>query len=379
MPPRYKDHFDVGGRRVGYSLYRRDKVIGVLFQHPTEPGGRLRRSTGCTTYAEAITAAAKVILAAYKPHLDPDPVSATWADVFEAVEQSHVRPKTQEGYVDAVKRLTELLPACRGPGDVTEVRAREFARLFRRGRRPQTVLTNVANLHSVWKILADRGLAGSSPWPAVRARLEKPDKPEPRVPTDAEVRGLVEFFARRFARRPAMVLFLRVKLTTGRRLFDLCQLRSDQLKGDVLTIHASQDKTRKQLSFPLPADLAADLHRLKGADLLFGSIADTPTRILNAMQHGWRKYRDRGGKVRSHDLRRFTLTTVAVAVGVDRAAEVLGVHPAVVRKHYLDSARLADRDAVLRQMAGALDVASHQATQQATPSAEPAKTPKKTR
>lgn len=370
MPRHYQDYLDVGGRQVGYSLYKRDGIIGVAFPHPTERGAQVRRLTGYANYADAMGEVGKIVLAAYKPYLPPDPVSARWDDVFAALDESHVRDKTRKGYADAVRRLIELLPACKGPGDVTPERASEFARLFRRtphrrgGRRkPQTVLTNVANLHSVWKILADHGLAAGSPWPAVRERLEKPDQTDPSVPTDDEVRGLVEFFTRRFPKRPAMVLFLRVKMTTGRRLADLCSLRSDQLRKDTITVEAGQDKTRRTLSFPLPRDVADALHKLKGDALLFESLGATPAAILNRVQDGFRLDRERhardGGRhVTSHDLRRYTITKVAAAYGVDRAAVVLGVHPNVIRKHYLDATRLAERDAVLRDMATSLDVAA---------------------
>jgi integrase len=161
-------------------------------------------------------------------------------------------------------------------------------------------------------------------------------------------------------------------MLTGRRLLDLCQLRSDQLTGEVLTILPVQDKTHRELAFPLPPDLAATLHQIKGPVYLWERYATesrtynpgpanvrtfAPATMYNAVKSIFKKYNDANptARVKTHDLRKRAITVLALATqNVDQTADALGIDPQTARKHYLDASKAFDTAALLKKMSGVL-------------------------
>src|SRR5207249_3953004 len=117
------------------------------------------------------------------------------------------------------------------------------------------------NLSIVWSHLRDLGLVTDNPWTNVkRPRLPKR---KPVIPTEDAVSTLFGWIDQRFPGWELARLFVELKSISGCRLNDLCQFRSEQLKGDNLTITPDQDKTHRERTIPLPPDLAARLHALK--------------------------------------------------------------------------------------------------------------------
>lgn len=381
------------GSMLGIGFKLRDGIIRCRFVGPD--GKPLELSTG--VYAprkwrpgqpvpvDVLQEAAKLVVRAYAPTLPSDPRKVRWDDAMQKLSAAAIRPKTLETYRTAVANLRAALPDVPGPAHVTPELASEFARVFAAGsfkrgkaeaaatyrRSPQTVFNAVANLSIVWGHFRDLGVVkGPNPWESVRR--PKLPKRVPRIPDEGTLGTFFGWLDARYPGWELMRLFVTVKMLTGRRLNDLCQLRSDQLRGETLTVRPDQDKTNRELAFPLPADVAADLHRLKGPTFLWERYATdsatyragparaevfTPTVLYNAVKSIFRSYNRAhpGAKLRTHDLRKRALTLAVLTSGnADQTAQAFGIDPQTARRFYIDAAKAHNAGELLRKVASVL-------------------------
>ncbi|HET6576337.1 MAG TPA: tyrosine-type recombinase/integrase [Fimbriiglobus sp.] len=305
----------------------------------------------------------------------------TWDEALAELATARIRPKTLVTYKTAVANLRAVLPDTKGPSSITEELANRFHRLyaatpFRRGkasdakeytRSPQTVYNAIANLSIVWSHFADLGYVKrhENPWEEVK-RPTLP-KRQPSIPTDESFKTLFAWLEMKYPGWELLRLFVELKMFAGCRLNDLCQLRSDQLRGETLVILPEQDKTNCERHVPLPAGLARRLHAVKGATYLWERYTEdtktyrpgpartdtfAPSVMYNAMKSFFRAYgrAHPEAKIKSHDLRKRGLTMTSGEVGVDRAAAAMGVTAETARKYYVDQKRAFDGAEVFRQM-----------------------------
>lgn len=392
MGRRFKCQFTLqDGRQVGATPKPRGDVLRAKFVRPN--GTYAEVSTGVPVPkgwepgdnppADWHTATAKAIVQAWKGDMPADLRRATWDEAEAALMRLAIRPRTQRTYLDAVAHLRTSV-AAKGPHEITPQIATAYItdyRLtpFRRGhasdakermRGPETVLNRIRNLTIVWSNLADLGFVVTNPWQSVKR--PKLQKRLPNIPSEEVFGHLMTWIGGRYRDWPLLLGFVNLKMLTGRRLMDLCLVRSDQIKGDVLTISPDQDKTGQELQFPLPADLAAVLHGIKGPTFLWEKYAVesrtynpgprnikvfAPRSMYHAVYAIFRKYNKENpdSKVKTHDLRKRAITLTAMATGnVDATAAAMGIDPQTARLHYLDAKKAFSGADLMRKMAGVL-------------------------
>jgi len=381
------------GRFVGASHIVRDGYFHTRFPHPTERGKYVRAATGVAVPKswkptsspppDWHTETAKLIVRHYAVR---NPLETTWDEAVAELSTANIRPKTLVTYKTAIANLRAVLPDTKGPSSITEELANRFARLyaaapFKRGkasdareyrRSPQTVYNAIANLSIVWSHFADLGYVKrrENPWEEVK-RPKLPRRP-PSVPTDDAFRVFFAWLEERYPGWELVRLFADVKMLSGCRLNDLCQVRSDQLRGDVLVIEAEQDKTHRERHIPLPSLLAERLRALKGPTFLWERYAEdtrqyrpgpartdtfSPSVMYNAMKSIFRAYgrAHPEAKVKTHDLRKRAITlTSGKTQSVDKTAEALGLTAQTARKYYVEASRAFDGAEVMKEMADVL-------------------------
>lgn len=384
------------GQVVGASFKSRGRYIRVQFPHPTE-NKFIEVTTGVPTPkgwtsvrnppADAMTAAAKLILKHYAPILPPDLSKLRWDQAFDQLRGSAViRPRTLQTYETAITHVSRLLHEARGPTQVTPELAQRFVRLyagekFRRGRAsdapeysrsPQTVFNAIANLSIVWSHFKDLGFVRSNPW----AEVKRPRLPKrvPVIPTEDSVAVFFRWLEERYPGWELVNVFVQVKMLTGCRLLDLCQVKSSQLdpRTRTLTITADQDKTHRERVIPIPDGLFARLLALRGSTHLWERyVEDTkvyrpghtrtetfsPRVMYNAMKAIFRSYRKANPNhvIRSHDLRKRAITLMTLATqSVDQTANAIGISDQTARRYYLDAGKAFDAQSVMRKMAQVL-------------------------
>lgn len=345
MARQARNHYTLpDGRTVGYGFKERDGVIYVQFADPDRAGKYVEKSTGARTKADAYLAAAKIVLSYYAPTIPADLKRTTWdTAVKELAGTTSTRTKTLVTYNTAINNLRAVLPDTKGPADITPQLAERFARVYAAGkfvmsnkpdakqypRSAQTVFGAIANLSIIWnRHFKPLGYVTSNPWENVKR--PKLPKRAPSIPTDDAINTLFRWVEEKYPGWELMRLFITVKMLSGCRLNDLCQVRSDQLSGNVLTITPDQDKTHRERRLPLPDDVADRLHRIKGPTYLwerytqdakvyrpgpFNCETFAPKTMYFAVKVVFKRYGKAHpeAKVKTHDLRKraITLTTLA--------------------------------------------------------------------
>lgn len=268
--------------------------------------------------------------------------------------------------------LRAILPAnVDGPAKVTPELANHFAAKFlattytrtskegakRRKRSPATLSYYLRALSALWRLFADLGYVQVNPWKGVRKREQ--EKKAPSVPSEDSITHFMTWVKTRYPGWERLELLLRVKMLSGCRSSDICQLLTDQLKDDVLVFVASQTKTKSGRSVPLPADMFARLKALAGAHYLWERMLEDihqyrpsrnrlptafkPTTLFWVLSNLFREYNETfptRPKLTPHSLRRCAITLMVLATqNVDLTGQAIDVSPATARKHYLDSQR----------------------------------------
>ena len=382
-----EDPFELpNGEKVGFSFKVRNRVFRVVFRHPSEDK-YVELSTGCTTKADAYSEAARLILTSYGYNQGKDPRNITWdAAAAELVKLPTLRPKTLEGLLTAITNFRRMIPASKGPHDVTVTNAEQFhfkfsttpyAKSAAEGaktyvRSKTTVHTNVRMMKILWnQHFRQMGFVGrTNPWDEVA--IGKLPKTSVSIPSEQTVTRYFKWIGERYPEWELIRLFFDVKALSGCRLMDLCKAKSRNLdvKGMTLTIPPEDDKTATERVVPLPLDTVTALDRLKGKEWLWEQYAAdakkwrwgtkspdlfTPGLLANGVKNIAREFTKATGlKVKSHDFRRRAITLFAKATGsADAVQQTFNLNPATARKYYVASESLNARD-VLAKMADVL-------------------------
>jgi integrase len=386
------------GSMLGVGFKNRDGYLYCQFRHP---GGvfYLERGTGVEVPrgwqsgrrvpVEALEAAAKIVASVYSTGLPLDPRKVTWEKVAEELPKAaDLRERTLDTYMSAVRILRQHLPGSKGPADVTPEAAKRFrheygAGTFKRSKRadateykrsPKTVENAVRRLSGLWNHLRRVGLCGrDNPWEDV-PRPTVPKKPVA-VPDEKTVKAFMTWVRDRYPAWPLLSLFVEVKMLAGCRTMDLCRVSSAGLCDGILTIDAASDKTHRQRTVPLPADLFKKLSAIKGRTFLWESYTEGARKyrpgtrnrdtfsiktLYWAVSNLFREFNESRPdlpKLTPHGLRRraITLTTLATQ-SVDQTAEAIGIDPATARRYYLDAKQAFDGHSLMRRMAEVLRV-----------------------
>ncbi len=378
--------------RVGYALTRRNGVYRVRFVNPA--GKRAELTTGFAAKADAVLAAERIVRAACSPSA-PDPTRVTWELAISelAVACGDLRPRSVKDYqlsvrvlVDTFDRDAALTRKPAGPLDITPELAARFKRLYlahpyRRGkasdakqyrRSPATLAAHLRKLSALWnEHFRELGYVTDNPWRHVsKPETERRRKP---VPTEDQIAHFVAWVDARYAGWVLLRRFLEVKLLSGCRTMDLCQLRSAQLTDGRVVWEPHQTKHKQGRAVLLPPALYESLRSLAGPVYLWERFTDdarqyrparrppaafTPHTLAHSVANIFREYNaahpDRP-RLSPHALRRRAITLTAQATGsVDLTAQAIGIDPQTARTYYLDARRAFDTDAVFRQVAGTL-------------------------
>jgi len=380
---------------VGYGFVNSKGYLTAQFKHPTKPQ-YIQASTGIEVPAkwypgaevpgEAHTKAAQAVLKAYAPTIPADPRTATWETVMEDLEQhEHLRPRAWEVYTSILNVFRSTIPESKGPNDVDLETARRFRKLYQSTpftrspkpnaptykRTPKTVENAIRKLSSLWEKMRPEYVKEN-----VWEYIDRPTVPEklPTVPSEEDVTDFYKWLEQRHPGWQLPKLFVDLKAVTGRRLNDLCHVHSWQLDPilHTVTIQPDQDKTHKQLVFPIPEDLFKQLYEIRGEVYLWERYLPeskvhrpskitkkredfTPALMYHAMQGIFREFKEAGGKLTSHGLRKRAITLMTLATqNVDQTAAALGVSAQTARKHYLDAKRAFDGSELLKKMADVL-------------------------
>lgn len=381
------------GRTIRGNFKIRGRYFKVSFPHPTQPAKYIETSTGIEVPkgfdrkknppADWFTESAGIIATAYAPTLASDPKTATWEIILTELAEEDLRPRALEAYTSVLGIFRRYVPSSHGPHDVTAEVAKAFTRKYQQDgftrsnasdakrytRSAKTVENMVRRMSGLWSKIMPK-FATSNPW----ALVKRPTVPKttPAVPTEETVTGFLDWLTARYPTWELIRAFIEVKMVAGCRLNDLCQVKAAQFNHEAatLTILAGQDKTHRERVILLDAELAAKLARVRGAVYLWDRfLAEskvyrkatktkhreefTPELLCNAMKNVFREYK--GGKLRSHGLRKraITLTTLATQ-SVDATAQAFGLDPATARKYYLDANQAFNGSELLKRMAGVL-------------------------
>ena len=382
------------GRTVGANFKIRGDYFRVQFPHPTEEGKYVEVATGVPVPnnfnpkkdppADWFTETAKLILKAYSPTLPTDPKTATWETILAEIEsESELRPRSLEVYTSALAIFRQFVPHSKGPGDVTPEVAKAFRVKYattaytrspkpdatKRTRSAKTIENAIRRLSGLWRKLMPKYVREN-----VWEHVSRPTVPKkvPTIPTEEDVTDFFGWLEKRYPGWSLPRLFVEVKAVSGCRLNDLCHVRSDQFNPTThtLTIRPDQDKTHRERVIPLPADLSAALNQIKGPTYLWERYTEdakrfrpgarlkptfTPSILYNAMKAIFGEHRARGGKLKSHGLRKRAITLTALATqNVDQTAQAIGIDATTARKYYLDAQVAFDGSALLQKMAGIL-------------------------
>lgn len=339
----------VDGSSIGYALSPRSGVYRLSFTDPT--GQRKQVSTGARSLADAHLEARRLIAETYRRKPREKVTLSTALDGIAGL-----RPDTLRGYRCALSALSRLLPRITSPEQVTPELAHTFKRLALAQVSPVSVRTYLRSLRSLWAAhFLPSGYVTSNPW--LEVRYPEVTSCPARVPPEAHLAA----FLRWIAADPLAALFVRVKLLAGCRTWDLCQARTEDLADGSLVLRASASKVRRERVVPIPTEMYAELQRVAGEDWLWGGYDSrftfTPKTWYWRISALFKRYNREHpeARIRPHDLRKRAITLLSQAVGVDAAANAIGVDVQTARRYYLDAQRAFDGKGVMEQAARILD------------------------
>jgi integrase len=194
----------------------------------------------------------------------------------------------------------------------------------------------------------------------------------PSIPSEESVQTFFAWLQTRYPGWTLIRLYCEVKALSGCRTWDLCSVKSGQLRGGNLFSTAETDKTNRERLIPLPQDLAQALDRIKGPTYLWERYTQdartyrpgpgnrqtfAPEHLYHAITKIFGEFGQAHPEHRfsPHALRRRAITLTAAATqSVDLTAQAMHIDPQTARKYYLDSQRAFDGQEVLRP-SGALE------------------------
>ena len=222
----------------------------------------------------------------------PDaPKSVSWAEAEVKLKArltaAGLRSASVKYYLRVLGYLKTFCTEASGPGDVTPVRAQNWADHYataparrkkggsdpnsvslRSGHTAVSVIEAVAAIFQKW-LLDDLKITSMNPFAHVKP--PKTDKPEIMIASDAVLANFDKWLTERFGDWQLPKLFFAIKELTGCRVQDVCSLKSGQLRAERVHFPANSTKGRKARAVPLPDDLFAALDAIKGPTYLWES------------------------------------------------------------------------------------------------------------
>jgi site-specific recombinase XerD len=302
-------------------------------------GGRYRHSLDTCDWQRAIRKLAAI----------EDPLAPKVKSVQDAITafENHIlslEASTQRKYKNVLAHLN-VYCECKGVHDILQLTV-EHLDAYRATRRlsPTTSTKELQTLRQFFGFCLERRWAEDNP--AKRVKLPRNVKPEEVVPyTQAEVTRILAACdvigrgAYERVRARAMLLLLRY---TGLRISDVATLGRDRVRGGEILLHTQ--KTGGTVFLPVPAELQAALDALpipRGAGNspvhFFWNGITSRRSVVGIAERTLAAVFMRSGVTGAHAHRfRHTLATEILASGgtEQEVADILGISPTVVRKHY---------------------------------------------
>jgi integrase len=362
------------GRRVKYSLKRRDRdpFFLVCFQGPD--GKRKERSTDEGNKRRAADSASIIICNEYNPHAIVK--SLSWDDatklMVEHMQGENLRPNSIATYETVLNTLKKVCPKSFGPASITPAMAEQYKLTRIKTCKPYTVrgdLNELTIIFGKWfgetlKILATNPFAEVVP--------PKVDKLEPRLVTAEEHGQFLSWLMKGWPDWRTPLLFLEIKATIGCRIFELASLPTSNLENGRVMFEATTAKGRKTRRSKLPAALYEELRAVAGPTYAWERFPEQlrevyvrrgrpniakcvgdfdPKRMVNWFQDRLVEYRKAHPKARRYKLHNLRGTAMSKAkeagVAYDAAAIAFGCHPETMRAHYVKLDETAIADAVM--------------------------------
>ena len=291
MPRSWPETHQTSGKIVGFKLRpsRTGSTYFVFFNGPD--GHRREISTNCTGLEKARAAARQIIDEMYAMPSPDAPKSVSWAEAEVKLKArltaAGLRSASVKYYLRVLGYLKTFCTEASGPGDVTPVRAQNWADHYataparrkkggsdpnsvslRSGHTAVSVIEAVAAIFQKW-LLDDLKITSMNPFAHVKP--PKTDKPEIMIASDAVLANFDKWLTERFGDWQLPKLFFAIKELTGCRVQDVCSLKSGQLRAERVHFPANSTKGRKARAVPLPDDLFAALDAIKGPTYLWES------------------------------------------------------------------------------------------------------------
>lgn len=362
------------GRRVPFSLKRRERDPFYLVCFRSPKGTRLEKSTKEVNQKRAVEAAGPVIRQEYEPK-----ALALWITWDEAVDrltkalnENNNKARTLKDYLSTIRVVREAYPESRGPQDITSPLAKQFKTRYQAATKSAYTVANRLNkLSVIWNkwFIETLELLTANPWEDVPP--PKLEKLTPRLLTLEEIEAFLTWLDRRWYGWQTPRLFFTVKGMVGCRLGELCSLRSTQLQDGRIVFPPDATKGRKERKALLPADIFAELKKVAGPVYLWERYTDArreiltkrkqskasrvrpfdPIRLERWMQKQIQRYLKENRQAKpfsAHDFRRQAMTAAYQAgVSLDRASTAFGCNPNTMRAFYLSLDETAIADEVL--------------------------------
>lgn len=365
------------GRRVRYSLNKRDGRPAYFVYYRLPDGRRAEASTKETSRRKAQDAAITIVRDAYAPPPAPPPEedstdSVLWDDAMKLalrhMKANNLRATTIQQYDLAIRTLRKIVPDAKGPDDITPALAEHFKLVrLEKGRKPRTVENDINNLSIVYGhwFRDTLKIIDSNPF----ADVEPPryDKTPARYIADDEQEAFFTWLTERWQWRLPLV-FLEVKAAIGCRIGELSSALTVNLRDGRLYFPADATKGREERACLLPPDLFNELRATAGPTYVFEHFSEelrevhrrkgnhqpanavrafTPARLKRWMQDEAKNYFDRtkARKFKLHNFRGTAMSKARLAgVSTDDAAIAFDCTVATMQQHYLafDKARVAD-------------------------------------
>ncbi len=303
---------------------------------------RIRRSTGTRDKRKA-QKKVDVWEGGEQQQLQAERVTITAAIARFEVNRSDLRGSTKRKYKNIMNQLAAF---CEGEGvrtvdEFTPDSLDDFRASRKIGR--TTWGKELQTLKQLFKLCKRRGWIAENPTDDVKAPKAEP-KIEPFTPKEmAKILAACNEFGRRpyeRLRARAMVLLLR---HTGLRISDVATLRRDRIQDGEIFLHAK--KNTGVVKLPLPQEVLDALAVLpppigapQMSQCFFWNEVTSERAVVGIAERTLAAVVKKSGVPNAHSHRfRHTLATAILERGGTEqdAADVLGISPAVARKHYI--------------------------------------------
>jgi site-specific recombinase XerD len=360
------------GRRVRFSVKKRDRDPFYLVAFRGSQGRRLERSTKEENQRRAIDAASVIIKDEYSPRRLNTKIS--WEDALKLLEQhmraGNLRQASIDHYKVNVGNLMRAFPKAKGPGEITADMAEQFKGLRLKTNAVDTVRGNMVSMKVIYRKWWIKTCKVLDVNPFAEVEKPKTDRRPPRIVASDERHVLLEWLSSNWSGWRLPILFLEVKWLVGCRITELASAPTEGLQGGRIRFVAETTKGRRQRTAKLPQAIFEELKRVAGKTYVFERYSEqlravhikrgktnhaqavkqfTPGRLRSWIEGEAKRFFDVHPEMQHFKLHNFRGTAMSRArsaeVSYDDASVAFGCHPETMRKHYvvLDETSISDR------------------------------------